>query len=309
MNIEDITSIIAGSNVQRVSSGLLSNATSLVSADFSECFFPEVPASCFMECDMLSSVTGICDVSAIGDCAFMECGNLSAVQFGPDLRVVGTSAFANCGSLSSFSRFNDGDGSHVFDMVGDRAFAGMPIKTANLALRSSSIYTFWGDECFADCPNLEQVDILSACYMSNGMFKNCGNLKRVNFRNDHTSYVYPYVFENCTSLESITLPSKIWYISEGMFKGCSNLRTVEFNQYGDGSVMNFVQKYAFNGCRNLNTIKFPKSLNNISQLEDACLSNCANNTRPHLYFYGFPKNSLVSVHTPDIGTLRYGQVI
>ena len=57
------------------------------------------------------------------------------------------------------------------------------------------------------------------------------------------------MFKNCTSLTSITLPSKIWYISEEMFAGCTNLRNVQFSTYDAGdSAMNLVQKYAFNGC-------------------------------------------------------------
>lgn len=116
-------------------------------------------------------------------------------------------------------------------MVGDYSFAGTSLTKVNLSLRSSSIYTFWGDYCFADCKGLAEANILSACYMSNHMFANDTALTAVNFKNNHTSYVYPFVFENCTSLPQITLPSKIWYVSEGMFHNCSSLRTVKFSDY------------------------------------------------------------------------------
>lgn len=46
--------------------------------------------------------------------------------------------------------------------------------------------------------------------MSQGMFKNCDKLSKVEFTKNTTSYyTYPGVFENCTSLTSIVLPSKM----------------------------------------------------------------------------------------------------
>ena len=167
----------------------------------------------------------------IGDEAFKDCKSLAYVAFGPNVKEIGTSAFCGDDKLMNVSRLNDIDPGHTFDIVGDCAFYGASLKKANLALRSSSIYTFWGDYCFAENKSLEEVNFLSSCYMSTGMFKGCTKLKDVNFKNNHTSYVYPNVFEGCTALSTITLPSKIWYISENMFKDCSSLKTVSFNTY------------------------------------------------------------------------------
>lgn len=132
-------------------------------------------------------------------------------------------------------------------------------------MRSAGIDNFWGDYCFADCKQLEEVNILSAGYLSKSMFSGCTSLTAVNFKNNHTSYVYPDVFLSCTSLTSIMLPSKLWYISEEMFKDCINLKYVKFNDYHkDNSAINLVQKNAFNGCMNLNSIEFPASLTSIN---------------------------------------------
>lgn len=73
---------------------------------------------------------------------------------GSNLKVIGTSAFCGDSNLSSVSRLNgdnvrDGRGSpYTFDIVGNYAFAGTGLISANLALRSSAIQTFWGDGCF-----------------------------------------------------------------------------------------------------------------------------------------------------------------
>ena len=98
--------------------------------------------------------------------------------------MIGTSAFCNDVRLMNVSRLADADPGHTFDIVGDYAFYNTALKKVNLSLRSSSIYTFWGDYCFAECKDLEEANILSSCYMSTGMFKGCTKLKSVNFKNN-----------------------------------------------------------------------------------------------------------------------------
>lgn len=285
--MNEITSIIVGSNVEQLGDGLFKDMTHLVSVDFTPCggVIDELPPSCFMGCSSLVETKGLVAITSINDCEFTDCTSMESIDLPEDLNFVGTSAFAGCSSLSWISRLDDSDSNHTFDIVGDYAFAGTNIISANLSLRSSATQTFWGDQCFAGCKNLRRVDFLSSCYMSNGMFKDCINLTGVNFLNNHTSYVCPYVFEGCSSLQSITLPSKIWYISEGMFKGCTNLQSVYFTTYGSDSLINFVQKKAFDGCKHLKRIEFPQSLTDFSQLEDGCLSNCMQ--EPFHYVFSF----------------------
>lgn len=102
---------------------------------------------------------------------------------GDYVNFIGPSAFCGDSRLATVSRLQDTDPSHTFDKVGDYAFAGIAAKKMNLSLRSAGINNFWGDYCFASCDNLEEVNILSACYMSTHMFSNCTKLKTVNFKN------------------------------------------------------------------------------------------------------------------------------
>jgi len=109
------------------------------------------------------------------------------------------------------------------------------------------------------------------------------------------------VFQNCTSLRSITLPSKLWYISEGMFKDCVNLREVRYNPQGHSPMIDFVQKNAFSGCDNLELIVFPKSLTDVSQLEDGCLSNCMQQAQSRtLLFEGMGKEKFIHKTKYDV---------
>lgn len=175
--MNEITSIEVGSNVMQLGDALCKDMTSLVSVDFSKCGAVDaLPPSGFMGCSGFKRIDGLTNLTAVGDCEFAGCSNLESVDVPENLIVVGTSAFADCAALSCVSRLADGDPDHTFDIVGDYAFAGTGIVSASLALRSSATQTFWGDECFAGCRNLERVDFLSSCYMSKGMFKDCTKL-------------------------------------------------------------------------------------------------------------------------------------
>lgn len=198
-----------------------------------------VGSSSFAGCSSLKGVVIPDTVTSISSQAFSPCDNLAYVSMGPNVSFIGTSAFCNDTKLREVTRFDDEDPSHRFNMVGDYAFYNTSMKKLNLTLRSAAINSFWGDYCFAENKNLEEVNILSSSYMSNHMFSGCTKLSSVNFKNNYVSYVYPNVFDRCISLTSMTLPSKIWYISEEMFKDCSALETIEFNEY-ENSMINLV---------------------------------------------------------------------
>lgn len=314
----NISAVEIGCDVQELCSGVFQDLATLRSAVMRpECavYPPFVPDRCFRGCSALSGFS--LQTPRVGQQAFEGCSSMRSAAFGRGLEFIGTSAFAGCRSLTSFDKLDSQDSSNTVDMVGDAAFAGTGLVSASLALRSSSIYTFWGDDCFAGCPDLERVRFLSSCYMSTGMFRGCSSLTSVEFVNDHTSYVYPYTFQDCVSLPRITLPSKIWYMSEGMFKGCSNLTSVGFTQYGDGSVMNLVQRNAFDGCRRLTFVEFPSSLDSVGQLQDACLSNCMQEyegrllpraRRPQITFHGMNPDDVVTFDD-YAETVRFGQIV
>ena len=191
----------------------------------------------FSSCNSMQGITLPDALERISSEAFSPCESLTYVKMGENVTFVDTSAFCNDEGLATITRFDDENPGHTFDIVGDYAFANTAMKRVNLSLRSSSIYTFWGDYCFANSKLLEEANILSSCYMSTGMFSNCTKLSSVNFKNNFTSYVYPNVFDGCIALSNIVLPSKIWYISEEMFKNCSNLKYVKFNDYSAANSM------------------------------------------------------------------------
>lgn len=234
----------------------------------------------FKGCSKLKNITLPFGISAINDCAFQDCSSLNTINIGVNVKNIGVSAFQNNISLTSVDRFFDSDPGHTFDTVGDYAFENTGLYNINLALRSSSIYTFWGDGVFQNCKSLSSVNILSANYLSKDMFKGCTNLQNVTFNQNFMAYTYPYVFDGCTSLREITLPSQLLYLSEGMFQNCTNLQHVKFNTYdADKSGIYLIQQNAFYNTPNMKSISLPASINSIEQIDQRALSGCGSQYR------------------------------
>jgi len=75
-------------------------------------------------------------------------------------------------------------------------------------------------------------------------------------------------FSDCTSLESITLPSTVTSIGFGAFRNCDSLREVVLNEG-----LTEIGNHAFYGCSSLISINLPSTLN---ELGDSAFSNCCN---------------------------------
>lgn len=74
------------------------------------------------------------------------------------------------------------------------------------------------------------------------------------------------VFENCSELTSISIPSTINSLGESCFSGCSSLTKIEL----PASVTN-IERYCFSGCRSLTSITIPSS---VTSLGESCFSGC-----------------------------------
>ena len=85
-------------------------------------------------------------------------------------------------------------------------------------------------------------------------FKDCKLLNQVVF-NEGLKKIGKNSFDDCTSLESITLPSTVTDIGKRAFTSCENLREVVFN---DG--LKYIGHYSFWDCKSLQSITIPSSV-------------------------------------------------
>jgi hypothetical protein len=75
-------------------------------------------------------------------------------------------------------------------------------------------------------------------------------------------------FQNCSSLQSICIPSSIETISKSCFGGCTKLSSFKFET---GSRISWIERSAFSDCSSLTSISIPASIQTIS---GSCFSNC-----------------------------------
>ncbi|NBI92169.1 hypothetical protein D3Z45_16730 [Lachnospiraceae bacterium] len=163
---------------------------------------------------------GRSSVQGIGDFAFIGCTSLSSITLSNGLSALGNYAFANCRKLSSVTIPSEA----LLDTLGSGLFANCDkLESFTLPANIRRI----GDFCFKNCVSLTEI-ITSED--PNGLGT---NLDQIGYR----------AFENCTALQSLTLPASYHGADKknnGVFhlstvKGCTNLkyiktfsRTIEF---------------------------------------------------------------------------------
>ena len=108
------------------------------------------------------------------------------------------------------------------------------------------------------------------------------------------AYTYPSVFQGCTSLRSITLPSQLIFLTEGMFKDCINLLSVNFTSLDKSSNITEVQREVFSGCDALRYIELPASIKESSQIHRLAFSGLGT------------KNHDLSIAVPGLATSDIG---
>lgn len=114
------------------------------------------------------------------------------------------------------------------------------------------------DYAFYKCNMLVDVDLSNAAELS-AFRSNC--------------------FKECVNLSTITLPNQTKEIDSNCFSSCRNLKNFQFPGYSydvdqeQSPQLTTIQDCVFEGCTNLKSIAFPKSIDNISKVNNECLKN------------------------------------
>lgn len=200
----------------------------------------------------LQGVQVLANVTSIPYGTFNGCTSLNSVTFadGSKLASIGQRAFYDCSSLSEISI----PGS--VQSIGDFCFNGCSaLKSVIFAASSESLRLGIGNGdgnqgygLFFESP-LESVSICRPIdYSSDRYFRNYSpfygqtGLKTVQLA-DGVTEIGPYLFQNCTTLEGITLPSTVKSVYNNAFNGCSSLKFVTL-----GESLESIDNYAFTGC-------------------------------------------------------------
>ena len=98
-----------------------------------------------------------------------------------------------------------------------------------------------------------------------GAFEQCKSLESITIPNSVTS-IGDGAFSDCESLESITIPNSVTYIGDRTFRWCESLEDITIP-----SSVTYIGDEAFSGCKSLEDITIPSS---VTYIGDGAFSGC-----------------------------------
>lgn len=181
-------------------------------------------------------------------------------------------------------------------------------KTGSFALRMSDNISALGIQSDKNFIQLESVENFNKNLykIREDGFKNCTNLKSVNFSQVGIDALSASSFENCVSLSSLILPTSIRDIGEKCFKNCAELKILSFRwhdeEMNDSGVSLESQLTAFGeealaGCSNIDGIAFPTSINDVSKIDPLALKDSAVN---RVIFLGLPSSEIETIASSKV---------
>ena len=221
----------------------------------------------FKDCSSLTTVNIPSTITSIGQYAFQGCSSLKNVSIPINVTSIGQYAFQGCSSLKNVSIPNN------VTSIGQYAFSGcsslegiwLPSKFNNIA-----------PSAFEGCTNLQYIDCSSPKEsIGSRAFAGCSKLTWLNNTIGSNTTMGTSVFEDCKSLEHITLPENMTSLPYSTFKGCTSLSNITLP-----AGLTSIGNYAFDGCSNLEKIDLPYYLTNLGTRALANCSKLTNLTLP-----------------------------
>lgn len=224
-------------------------------------------------------------ITTIEDKAFESDNALEFITFPQSLNTLPAAMLSNCGNLKSIIMTSDvkvipqnfAKGSKKLSLVvangikeiKNKAFEGSSLNT--IAFLGGSNLEIIGAEAFANCLNLQKIDISNVAEVHPLAFSGCYNISEVDLTmtssitaNNYKFYSFfeteLYNFKRYEHLTKITINVPNGEIPESFFEDCVNVQEIEVI----GEIKKIGQK-AFKNCYNLKTIKMNYTGNVLSE--------------------------------------------
>ncbi len=235
----DLTSVKLPSTLTSIGANAFNVCSDLTSIDFSNTSLTSIGTDAFAWCKGLTSVDlSQTSLTSIEPGTFRQCSQLTSVALPSSLTSIGRSALKNCKRLTSIELPSN------LTSIGENAFE----------------YT-----------NLIHIELPSTLTsIEEGAFRSCfvlGNRHTVDLSQTRLTSIKRSVFENCTRLHGIKLPSTVTSIEEYAFIRCNLLTIVELP-----STLTKIENQAFEDCSGLFNIELPSSLTSIG---DKAFGDCS----------------------------------
>ncbi len=185
--------------------------------------------------------------------AFGQCSNLVSVSLPSTLTMIYPAAFENCASLKSV-QFPSG-----LRFIGQQAF----YKTAALTTVTFVDGVQLDASAFASSGLTSLTLPDGVTFSGSGVFQNCASLESVTINGNiinSDDYVISNVFSGCSNLKTVTIGKGVTEIPFMTFYGCEGLTTVHLSD-----TVKVIGYSAFQNCVSLTDINFPDGLEEIRQ--------------------------------------------
>jgi len=183
----------------------------------------------FENCSSLTSITIGNSVTSIGNYAFYSCGGLTSITIPDSVTSIGMSAFYGCSGLTSITIPDK------VTSIGKYAFYGCS------GLKSITIpdgVTDIGRYAFSGCNSLENITVAGGnkkyysvgnCVIETATKKLIAGCKNSVIPTDGSvTFIDGGVFEGCSGLTSITIPSSVTSIGDYAFQYCYKLTSITY---------------------------------------------------------------------------------
>lgn len=322
-NNPSITHVTFGSKVTRIPDYLFWGCSGLKEVIFSE-NVERIGVSAFFGCTGITSVTISESVESIGANAFGKCPNLTSVRFnainctnmssveggqpvaafdnpaitsitfGNEVKRIPDHAFEGCGGLTAITI------PETVEYIGYRAFYGC--RSIEKLVIPEHVHSI-GGLAFSGCDKLYHLtfnakNCSGVTKIENGKhlsaFASCQSLKDVVFGPEVT-IIPDYIFDGCSAIERVIIPSKVRSIGSFSFKDCNDLTMIDYRAENcesvtsDGSTQSGLSSktlvtliiaegvrnippYAFDGCTRLSAVNLPSTVETIGHF---AFADCA----------------------------------
>jgi len=256
---ESLIKINLKGNLTKIGSNAFSGCEKLTTINLND-KIEYIGAEAFSNCKSLESIHIPTSIGEIPNNLFYGCESLLELVIPENITNIGEGALTGCKSLTKLTLPFIGEKLGTEDSK-NKYPAAYPFGYYNSTDFYGITYDLnYYDNVYYYIPkSLKELTILNCSYLGPNYFKEYESLEKINFVNFNYKYLPENIFDNCTSLKTITIPNSIKNIGSNAFKDCKALESIYF-----GKNVNIISKNAFTGCYKL------KGVNYDGTIEDWC---------------------------------------
>ena len=265
-NCSSLTNLTLPESIETIQTGAFSGSgiESIIIPEGITC----IEHSTFKGCEKLKDITFPNSLVSIDDYAFKDCKSLESITLSDAITSIGDYAFMNCTSIKSIIIPASVVTKGIDILSGCSSLESMTINNLN-----ERFYQYFGNDETTIPESLKSVTVLTGTSLPERAFEECISIESITLP-DELLNTGNYAFKDCASLKNINLPEGLTEIEYRAFDGCISLQTMTLP-----NTLSIIYQGAFEGCSSLSAIEFPSSVKTIST---GAFSGCSSLTSVYI---------------------------